>query len=1017
MVTTVVSEPPAAQDTQLPLSQASGTEPLSVQPSGTESLITEASGTEPSHGEQPTPTSPVKTPSAPMPSFTSQGPGTTRIAAPNREATLKSPTKTTPVEKGTRPMVEEKTPRQQARIDALVHRQRYGEPDGSPWNGLYEGMSIVLDSNGHERLSVNRTTVDEEAVKSKDVQKINEDTALLTLGSPKISTNKSRGEDEGLAEDLHDLLSGNGNLPVERSSASPLPPLRKGRRNYFSDNAEDYGTDDDDGTEDDEDLLRVFEQDNEPVGMQSQNNQPLGMQSQDNQPLGMQSQNNQPLGMQSQDNQPQPLGMQSQDNQPSDVRETRTQTAQPVLTQQGVIDLVSKDSMTFAPGSEWGQRKQGYCDMLKGYESPNGNTVSVEVDLAALIILSAVSESSIRNSLQLQQAANESLMKQAEEHRVLAQKQFAEGMARMQAEQEKAITEAARIRNEYAHSAKMAQVNFDSLMSKVEGKHNPNVMSLQMTLLKQKAQKHERELQDINDRHKEELQEKEALCNRYKRDLERALRKNQTLEKEKQDIEDQVMSGVVPQVDTYSARPESVDSSPELHVHKRPKMDSREPEIRDGKGREPEQGSSCVDSTTAYTLSFKDRINLGIITKDPATITAPTRSRSDQAKATINIQAKAVSSNAKVELYSRKRDVYNQAYDKVMSPSDTALRSETKEKHAVIAQRARDQAQAEKAQADKAQADKAQADKAQAEKARSANHNQAKAVNREKDQGESVPLVTREQKQEGLKMWKDLLIQTKDYRPFQESTEEENLKEVKFLRAAMTNFRLLKLQGMDSLQHEHSEFQYLQDQYYIPKTFCMPADLFREEQLDCNVLYYKRCCSIYDFYNMLSKDNPCYIDRRDRRPNHATRSSHTVLSQSGRQESPAAQDKDSRSIPPVSRALTEQSRATSTHQSLRQEPLAVQSEDSRSRPPAVYPPGTSKHQAFRLTKSHSSYRPSNPVRVNPSYNPFIHVGNQPIRQDVGSVQSTNPSNLDREQMESAEKAEVRRKAHCDIRSK
>ena len=156
--------------------------------------------------------------------------------------------------------------------------------------------------------------------------------------------------------------------------------------------------------------------------------------------------------MQSQDNQPQPLGMQSQDNQPSDVRETRTQTAQPVLTQQGVIDLVSKDSMTFAPGSEWGQRKQGYCDMLKGYESPNGNTVSVEVDLAALIILSAVSESSIRNSLQLQQAANESLMKQAEEHRVLAQKQFAEGMARMQAEQEKAITEAARIRNEYAHS-------------------------------------------------------------------------------------------------------------------------------------------------------------------------------------------------------------------------------------------------------------------------------------------------------------------------------------------------------------------------------------------------------------------------------------------------------------------------------------------------------------------------------------------------------------------------------------
>jgi hypothetical protein len=102
--------------------------------------------------------------------------------------------------------------------------------------------------------------------------------------------------------------------------------------------------------------------------------------------------------------------------------------------------------MTFAPGSGWRQRKQGYCDMLKGYESPNGNTVSVAVDLAALIIMSAVSETSIRNSIQMQQAANEKLLQQAEEHRVIAQRQFTEGMARMQKEQEKTIAEAARIK-------------------------------------------------------------------------------------------------------------------------------------------------------------------------------------------------------------------------------------------------------------------------------------------------------------------------------------------------------------------------------------------------------------------------------------------------------------------------------------------------------------------------------------------------------------------------------------------
>ncbi len=67
----------------------------------------------------------------------------------------------------------------------------------------------------------------------------------------------------------------------------------------------------------------------------------------------------------------------------------------------------------------------------------NGSTVNVAIDLAALIIMLAVSESTIKNSLKMQQAANDKLLKQAEEHRALAQKQFTEGMARMQAEQEK----------------------------------------------------------------------------------------------------------------------------------------------------------------------------------------------------------------------------------------------------------------------------------------------------------------------------------------------------------------------------------------------------------------------------------------------------------------------------------------------------------------------------------------------------------------------------------------------------
>ena len=296
-------------------------------------------------------------------------------------------------------------------------------------------MRIVVGGDGNERLVRNETAVDEGAIKSKDVQKPEEVTALLTLGSPKTSTNKLSNEDEGLGEALHDLLNNSEGTPAaNRGSASPLPSITGVDPKYFSDNAVDYGTD---NSTDDEDLLRAFEDDDQPSGIQSQDAQ------QDNQPIGTQSQDAQ------------------QNNQPSGIREARTQAVQPVLTQQGVIDLVSNDAMTFAPGSGWKQRKQGYCDMLKGYESPNGNTVSVAVDLAALVIMSAVSETSIRNSLKLQQAANEKLLQQAEEHRALAQKQFTEGMARMQAEQEKTIADAARIRDEYAQSAKMAQVNFN----------------------------------------------------------------------------------------------------------------------------------------------------------------------------------------------------------------------------------------------------------------------------------------------------------------------------------------------------------------------------------------------------------------------------------------------------------------------------------------------------------------------------------------------------------------------------
>ena len=133
----------------------------------------------------------------------------------------------------------------------------------------------------------------------------------------------------------------------------------------------------------------------------------------------------------------------------------------------------------------------------------------------------------------------------------------------------------------------------------------------------------------------------------------------------------------------------------------------------------------------------------------------------------------------------------------------------------------------------------------------------------------------------------------------------------------------------------------------------MPADFFREEQLDFNVAYNKRCCSVFDFYNMLSMDSPGFVDRETRRANRGSRTGSSEIIKN----------------PPWSKEIIK---------SIRQESPVTQ--DSAKR------------------------------RVNPSFNPFIHASAQPQRQDVTTFRSTNPSNLDQEQRESVEMAEVRRSA-------
>jgi hypothetical protein len=120
------------------------------------------------------------------------------------------------------------------------------------------------------------------------------------------------------------------------------------------------------------------------------------------------------------------------------------------------------------------------------------------------------------------------------------------------------------------------------------------------------------------------------------------------------------------------------------------------------------------------------------------------------------------------------------------------------------------------------------------------------------------PVITPEQKEEALKMWKNLLIETKHYVPKQHKSRGEHDKNIKFLSNAMKGFRESKLIGLKAMQWEHGQFGPLQSAMHIPKVFCMPDKFFEEVKQNQQVLYYKRCCSLIDFYRLLCVDTPEY---------------------------------------------------------------------------------------------------------------------------------------------------------------
>ncbi len=81
---------------------------------------------------------------------------------------------------------------------------------------------------------------------------------------------------------------------------------------------------------------------------------------------------------------------------------------QPILTQQKVMDLIMQHQALPNNTSEgltattWATKKQGFKDMLSGFQSPTGTTYRVALDLASVLFVSVAAADANRRSLMAQ---------------------------------------------------------------------------------------------------------------------------------------------------------------------------------------------------------------------------------------------------------------------------------------------------------------------------------------------------------------------------------------------------------------------------------------------------------------------------------------------------------------------------------------------------------------------------------------------------------------------------------------
>ena len=120
-------------------------------------------------------------------------------------------------------------------------------------------------------------------------------------------------------------------------------------------------------------------------------------------------------------------------------------------------------------------------------------------------------ESANQMILMAQHDANEKLVKQAERHREIMEKEFTENLARAKMENQRTIDETIRIRDELVQMCKPKISVEDDYLQRVDDNQSPEIARMRLEVMSKKAARCERELRESKERHEQELVQEKAF--------------------------------------------------------------------------------------------------------------------------------------------------------------------------------------------------------------------------------------------------------------------------------------------------------------------------------------------------------------------------------------------------------------------------------------------------------------------------------------------------------------------------